>query len=86
MDPLRIAPWLVLVVVAVVTAFLVVRARRARARRAAALRAAADAPDHDAAFLDSSHISGPIGGLSEHGGDAAAQASAALRKGETGRR
>lgn len=67
--------------VAVVAAVLWWRARRER-ERLAAIRRMHDAVDTDEAFLDSSHISGPIPGLDELTGDPAARAAAALRRGD----
>jgi hypothetical protein len=71
MDLARIAPWL-LALVAVIVAVFVFRALKNRARLAAIRRAQAEAANEDEAFLDSSHISGPIRGLRERGSDAAA--------------
>lgn len=78
MDILRYAVLLALVVGAVVVT-LAWRARRERARLAAIRRAQEEDVSEDEAFLDSSHISGPIPGLADRGGDAASRAAAALR-------
>jgi hypothetical protein len=78
MEFARYAPWLVLVVVAL-AGFLWWRARRER-ERLSAIRRLQEAVSEEEAFLDSSHISGPIPGLPEQGGDAAARAAAALRR------
>jgi hypothetical protein len=78
MDVAGLAPWLLLIVVAVAAVF-VFRALKARARRETIRRALANTPNDEESFLDSSHISGPIPGLGE-GEDAAARAAAALRR------
>jgi hypothetical protein len=77
MDLARIAPWL-LALVAIIVAVLVFRALKNRARLAAIRRAQAETTNEEEAFLDSSHISGPIADLRERGGNAAA----ALRPGD----
>jgi hypothetical protein len=81
MDVVRLVPWLLLVLAAVAAVF-VYRVMRARARREEIRRALAESPSEDEAFLDSSHISGPISGLTDRGGDAAARAAKALRRGD----
>jgi hypothetical protein len=81
MDVARFVPWLVLALV-VAAVVLAIRLRRARARREAIRRAQAEPMSEDEAFLDSSHISGPIPGLTDRGGDAAARAAAAMRRGD----
>jgi peptidoglycan/LPS O-acetylase OafA/YrhL len=74
------APWLLLFV-AVALALLAYRVVRARARRRAR-RNEVEIMNEDEALLDSSHISGPIPGVREFGGDAAARAAAAMRAGD----
>lgn len=78
MDVINLAAGVAVVVVAA-GAYFWWRARRERARLAAIRRAQAAVSD-DEAFLDSSHISGPISGLT--GPDAAARAASALRRGD----
>lgn len=75
---IHVAAW-VAVAVVVVGAYFWWRARRERARLAA-IRRAQEAVSEDEAFLDSSHISGPIPGLTDRTGDAAARAAAAMRQ------
>ncbi len=78
MDPLQLAAWVALAVV-VAGAFAWWRARRERARLDA-IRRAQETVNEDEAFLDSSHITGPIPGLADRGGDVAARAAAAMRR------
>lgn len=78
MDLIHLAAW-VAVAVVVAGAYLLLRARRERARLEAIRRLQA-AVTEDEAFLDSSHISGPIPGVPDRGGDAAARAAAAMRR------
>lgn len=80
MDLIHLAAWLAAVVVAG-GAFFWWRARRERARLET-IRRLQDAVSEDEAFLDSSHISGPIPGVTDRGGDAAARAAAAMRRTE----
>lgn len=78
MDLIHLAAW-VAVAVAAAGAFAWWRARRERARLAA-IRQAQEAVTEDEAFLDSSHITGPVPGLSDRGGDPAARVAAAMRR------
>jgi len=80
MDFIHLAAW-VAVAVVVVGAFLLLRARRERARLEA-IRRLQEAVSEDEAFLDSSHISGPIPGVTDRSGDAAVRAAAAMRRGD----
>ncbi|MFO1414148.1 MAG: hypothetical protein U1F10_09655 [Burkholderiales bacterium] len=66
-------------IVAVVVGVRWWRAQRER-ERLATIRRLQDAVTEDEAFLDSSHISGPIPGLQELTGDPAERAAAAMRR------
>jgi hypothetical protein len=78
MNLVQLAAWIAVVVV-VVGAVFWWRARRER-ERLAAIRRSQETVSEDEAFLDSSHISGPIPGLAERTGDAAARAAAGMRR------
>jgi len=78
MDLIHLAAW-VAVAAVVAGAFAWWRARRERARLDA-IRRAQETVSEDEAFLDSSHITGPIPGMAEHGGDPAARVAAAMRR------
>ncbi|MFO1398949.1 MAG: hypothetical protein U1F48_17980 [Burkholderiales bacterium] len=78
MDFIQLVTWVVPIVV-VVAAFFWWRARQERARLEA-IRRAQETVSEDEAFLDSSHISGPIPGLTDRAGDPAARAAAAMRQ------
>ena len=78
MDFTLLATWIVLIAV-VVAAFFWWRARQERARLAA-IRRAQETVSEDEAFLDSSHISGPIPGITDRAGDPATRAAAAMRQ------
>ena len=73
MDFIQLVAWLA-VAVAIAGVFFWWRARREEARLAA-IRKAQETVSEDEAFLDSSHISGPIPGLTD-------RATTALRGGE----